>query len=131
MNVKFVEVIDRIESVRKNSGLNRTNFCGAFGMNPQNYHNVTGRRCSKPSVELLMGVSKSYDVSVDWLLLGDQGHSTPAPATTESLIRLISGEVASSPAVVEKRVLVTARLLLEERLEARRRSEDASQPAAD
>ena len=67
---KYPEIIERIEYVRQYLGMNKKEFCGRFGMQPQTYLNYIGPQGSDPSVELLLGVINEYHVNPTWLLLG-------------------------------------------------------------
>ncbi len=67
---KFPEIIERIEHVRKQLGLNKSRFCQAFGMKPQTYNNYIGPQGTKPNIELFFGVIDRFSVNPDWLLTG-------------------------------------------------------------
>ena len=67
---KFPEIIERVEYVRKYLGLNKKEFCGRFGMQPQTYLNYIGPQGSSPSIELIYGVFNEFHVNPTWLLNG-------------------------------------------------------------
>ncbi len=67
---KFPKIIERIEYVRKQLGLNKSRFCQAFGMKPQTYNNYIGPQGTKPSIDLIIGVIDRFKVNPDWLLTG-------------------------------------------------------------
>ncbi len=65
---KFSEIIERVESVRKVVGMNKSQFSAEFGMTPQTYNNFVGAQGSKPNIELVHGVASRFNVNPTWLL---------------------------------------------------------------
>lgn len=70
-------IIARTEQLRKVSGLNKSRFCGLFGMTPQTYNNFIGAQGSKPNIELVMGVISAFReygrgrLNLEWFLFGE------------------------------------------------------------
>jgi len=67
---KFAEVVDRIERVRKQFGLNKSRFSSSMGIKPQTYNNFIGKQASKPNLDLVIGLVSRYNVNPEWLLKG-------------------------------------------------------------
>ena len=67
---KFTEIIERIEFIRNQVGLNKSRFSGEIGMKPQTYNNFIGSQGSKPNIELIYGIVNRFKVNPIWLLNG-------------------------------------------------------------
>lgn len=67
---RFIEIIERIEQVRRYLGLNRSKFCRSIGMSPQTYNNFIGPQGTKPNIQLLHGVVTRFGVDPMWLFTG-------------------------------------------------------------
>lgn len=70
MKHNYHAVLERVEQVRIDHRLNKSRFSERIGIKPQTYNNFIGAQGSKPSVQLLMGVSDAFGVSMDWLCFG-------------------------------------------------------------
>ena len=68
---KFPDIIERIEQLRKQLGLNKSRFSSRIGMKPQTYNNFLGAQASKPNIELIYGIIQQYNVNPMWLLKGE------------------------------------------------------------
>lgn len=64
-------IIGRVEQVRAALHLHKSQFAARIGLKPQTYSNFVCKQASKPSVELLVGLVKVFDVNPLWLLLGN------------------------------------------------------------
>lgn len=64
------EITERIEFIRKNTGLNKSRFSRELGMKPRNYYNITRSRGRKLSVHLILWVIYRFGVNPSWLLSG-------------------------------------------------------------
>ncbi len=67
---KHADVIERIERLRKQLGLNKSRFSGSIGLKPQTYNNFIGKQASKPNIDLVLGLVTRYNVNPNWLLSG-------------------------------------------------------------
>ena len=67
------EIIERVEIVRKEKHLNKSQFSTTIGMKPQTYNNFVGAQGSKPSLVLVCGVIEQFGVNPWWLLFGRVG----------------------------------------------------------
>jgi len=70
---KFDDIIERVEKIRVELGLNKSRFSGEIDMKPQTYNNFIGAQNSKPNIELIRGIINRYNVNPDWLLNGFGG----------------------------------------------------------
>lgn len=77
---------DKIRKLRRESGLNQIEFCSQFGIDRSYISKIESNKI-KPGRELLIKMSKEYNVSLDWLT-SDQDHkeSTSAKNENEALL---------------------------------------------
>jgi transcriptional regulator with XRE-family HTH domain len=68
---QFADIVARVEEVRVALRLGRARFAKEIGLQPQTYSNFVGKQKSKPSVALLRGIVKAFNVDARWLLTGE------------------------------------------------------------
>lgn len=132
-----VETIERIEHVRGVLNRNKSQFCTAFGMRPQTFNNFIGAQGSKPSVDLIRGVSRAYNVSPEWLLFGTgpmfKGGQMPEPVKTPG-IPAGTGELTERVTALEYDVGIVKALygsswpLLEQQAYGKTKANGSAQP---
>ena len=71
--VDWEGIANRIKQIRRKKGLNQTDFGEKLGGIPQVYISRYERAAAKPSLEFLLKVAELGEVSLDWLILGQQG----------------------------------------------------------
>ncbi len=67
---RYEDIVERVEIIRNHTGLNKAQFAAAIGLKPQTYNNFVGAQGSKPSIDLIHGVVRQFQVDPMWLLVG-------------------------------------------------------------
>ncbi len=67
---KFRDIIERVEFVRRQLRMNKSQYAAEIDMKPQTYNNFIGSQASKPNIELIYGVVNRYGVNPLWMFTG-------------------------------------------------------------
>lgn len=73
MNENEIAINNRIEEIRKTTGLIPSDFARHIGVKPNTYLVTVTYSRRKPPIELMQAVLKHYKVNARWLLLGEGG----------------------------------------------------------
>ena len=70
-NINYKAIAERIKLTRKMLELTQATFGLRIGLKRQDIHNIeTGKR--QPGLKTLHGIAVEYNLSLDWLILGNR-----------------------------------------------------------
>lgn len=103
--IKVEEIKVRIRQLRKEHGLTMVEFAKVVGVSPGNVGDwESSKRPSVPGAHTLISISKAFDVSIDWLLLGVEKDSQ------QQYSEHIKPQYAADPEVYEEIMELALRL---------------------
>jgi transcriptional regulator with XRE-family HTH domain len=72
------EIGERIKNLRKNNGLNQSQFCEMINLAQSRLSEIESNK-TKPSYDTLVSIKENFNISLDWLITGsiyEDGYST-------------------------------------------------------
>lgn len=82
-------IIERIKRIQENKQLSNQAFANLIDSSSASLSHLYGGR-NKPSLQIIMAVAESFDVSVDYLLYGKQKSTTPSDIPVEQISKSVS-----------------------------------------
>lgn len=81
----MLEIKKRLKQLRKDHGLTMAEFAQKIAVSPGNVGDwESGSRSSIPGAKALIAIADTFEVSIDWILLGPAASSAPAWSAASS-----------------------------------------------
>lgn len=62
---------DRIKQLRKKENLNQVDFCNRINLGQSRLSEIESNK-NKPSYDTLLAIKKEFNISIDWLMTGEE-----------------------------------------------------------